>query len=72
MQTIINTMLADISTKTKKEGKSATLRPTHLNNLGQFGQLVRSFEKGLAGRGGWREEILPMPQIQTSFLCPVS
>ena len=27
---------------------------------------VRSFEKGLAGRGGWREEILPMPEIQTS------
>ena len=32
--------------------------------------LFRSFEKGLAGRGGWREEILPMPEIQASFLCP--
>ena len=28
---------------------------------------IRSFEKGLAGRGGWREEILPLPEIQTSF-----
>ena len=25
---------------------------------------VRSFEKGLADRGGWREEILHMPEIQ--------
>ena len=33
---------------------------------------IRIFEKGLAGRGGWREEILPMPEIQTSFLCPFS
>ena len=33
---------------------------------------LRSFEKGLAGRGGWREEILPVPEIQTSFLCPFS
>ena len=29
-------------------------------------------KKGLAGRGGWREEILPMSVIQTSFLCPFS
>ena len=35
-------------------------------------QCVRSFEKGLAGRGGWREEILPMPEIQAPFLCPFS
>ena len=27
----------------------------------------RSFEKGLAGRGGWREEILPIPEVQASF-----
>ena len=30
--------------------------------------LIRSFEKGLAGRGGWREEILQRPEIQASFL----
>ena len=29
---------------------------------------LRSFEKGLAVRGGWREEILPMPDILASFL----
>ena len=29
---------------------------------------IRSFEKGLADGGGWREEILPMPEIQASFL----
>ena len=34
--------------------------------------MIRSFEKGLAGRGGWHEEILPVPDIQTSFLCPSS
>ena len=28
----------------------------------------RSFEKGLAVRGGCREEILPMPEIEASFL----
>ena len=28
----------------------------------------RGFEKGLADGGGWREEILPMPEIQASFL----
>ena len=33
---------------------------------------VRSFEKGLADRGGWREEILPMPEIEASFLHPFS
>ena len=32
----------------------------------------RSFEKGLADRGGWREEILHMPGIQASFLYPFS
>ena len=33
---------------------------------------LRSFEKGLADRGGWREEILHMPEIlnQASFLYP--
>ena len=34
--------------------------------------LIRSFEKGLADRGGWREEILHMPEIQASFLYPFS
>ena len=29
---------------------------------------IRSFEKGVADGGGWREEILPVPQIQASFL----
>ena len=33
---------------------------------------VRGFEKGLADRGGWREEILHMPEIQASFLYPFS
>ena len=33
---------------------------------------LRSFEKGLADRGGWREEIFHMPEIQASFLCPFS
>ena len=37
---------------------------------------IRSFEKGLADRGGWREEILHMPEIQAFFsvpffLCPL-
>ena len=31
---------------------------------------IRSFEKGLASRGGWREEVLPMAEIQASFLYP--
>ena len=35
-------------------------------------QTVRGFEKRLADRGGWREEILPLPQIQASFLHPLS
>ena len=30
----------------------------------------RSFEKGLADRGGWREDILRIPEIQASFLYP--
>ena len=30
------------------------------------GQL-KGFEKGLADRGGWREEILPMQEVQASF-----
>ena len=30
---------------------------------------IGSFEKGLAVRGGCREEILPMPEIEASFLC---
>ena len=29
---------------------------------------VSGFEKGLADRGRWREETLPMPVVQTSFL----
>ena len=39
---------------------------------GQPVSMVRSFEMGLAGRGDWREEILPMPEIQASFLCHFS
>ena len=35
-----------------------------------FADLVRGFEKGLADRGDWGEEILPMPEIQASF-CTV-
>ena len=31
-------------------------------------KFLRSFEKGLADRGGWREEILPVPETQASFL----
>ena len=34
--------------------------------------MFRSFEKGLADRGGWREETLHMPEIQASFLCTFS
>ena len=33
---------------------------------------IRSFEKGLADRGGWRQDILPMPEIEASFLHPFS
>ena len=33
---------------------------------------IRSFEKGLADRGGWHEEILHLPEIQASFLYPFS
>ena len=32
----------------------------------------RSFEKGLADRGGWRKETLQRPEIQDSFLYPGS
>ena len=34
------------------------------------------FRKGLVDRGGWREETIPVPEIQTSFLhsfsCPLA
>ena len=30
---------------------------------------IRSFEKGLAVRGGCCEEILPRPEIEASFVC---
>ena len=33
---------------------------------------VQKFRKGLAVRGGCREEILPMPEIEASFLYPFS
>ena len=33
------------------------------------GDKIRSFEKGLADRGGWRKEIPPTPQI-LAFFCP--
>ena len=36
------------------------------------GASFRSFEKGLADRGGWRDEILHMPEIQASFMYPFS
>ena len=29
---------------------------------------IRSFKKGLVDGGGWHKEILPMPEIQASFL----
>ena len=32
---------------------------------------VGRFEKRLAGRGGWREEILPVPEIQTQRFRPL-
>ena len=32
--------------------------------------LIQKFRKGLADRGGWREEILQRPEIQASFLYP--
>ena len=34
--------------------------------------VFRSFEKGLADRGGWREDTLQRPEIQASFLHPFS
>ena len=37
-----------------------------------FLYFVRSFEKGLADRGGWREEILERPEIQAPFAVPFS
>ena len=33
---------------------------------------IRSFEKGSADRGGWREETLQRPEIQASFPYPFS
>ena len=33
----------------------------------KFGGVLQKFRKGVGGRGGWREEILPVPEIQTSF-----
>ena len=48
-----------------------------LLNLFDLGSLsckpsFRRPDKGLAGRGGWRKEILPMPEIQTCLLPLVS
>ena len=40
--------------------------------VAERGSWIRSFDKGLADRGGWREEILHMPEIQASFLYPFS
>ena len=34
--------------------------------------IIRSFEKGLADRRGCREEFLPVPEIEVSFLHPFS
>ena len=39
---------------------------------GNLVEIIRSFEKGLAERGGWHEEILHRPEIQASFLYPFS
>ena len=33
---------------------------------------IRSFEKGLEDRGGWRQEVLSMPEIEATFLYPFS
>ena len=33
---------------------------------------IRSFEKGLADRGGWSEDALHRPEIEASFLYPLS
>ena len=33
---------------------------------------MRAFEKGLTDRGCWHGGILPMPEIQASFLHPFS
>ena len=58
------------------------LRRSIFSTAGSFGYvfvrpftrdaILRSFEKGLADRGGWREEIPPMPEIKASFLYPFS
>ena len=34
--------------------------------------MIRSFEKRLADRGGWPEELFPVPEIEASFLHPFS
>ena len=58
-------------------------RIAHRNGIARFGPLIRTslmsvifppailseVYKGLAVRGGCREEILPMPEIEASFLC---
>ena len=44
----------------------------HLDHLNHRGIKIRSFEKGLADRGGRREEILQRPEIQAAFLYPFS
>ena len=43
-----------------------------LTNGTYFTRLFRGFEKGLADRGGWSEEVLHVPEIQASFLYPFS
>ena len=40
----------------------------HLFRDDEVGPLSIYLPKGLADGGGWREEILPMPQIKASFL----
>ena len=42
------------------------------NGNGNFEKInsLRSFEKGLADRGGWREETLERPEIRAFFIVP--
>ena len=52
--------------------RGISLRPRLHRPRAKLPESPRSFEKGLADRGGWRKEILPTPEIETSFLHPFS
>ena len=41
-------------------------------NLSSASPKDQKFEKGLADRGGWRQEVLPKPEIEATFLHPFS